>query len=789
MAIPPRWAYTKPNLYHSGRIPIRAALIALLLASAASSQPRPTIDRYCTPCHNSRLKSANLALDSASAGEPGARPEIWENVVRRLRIRSMPPAGLPRPTEPAYDALIASLESALDRTAAAHPNPGRTDTLRRLNRAEYRNVIRDLLALDVDPAALLPADDAAHGFDNVTLADLSPTLLERYISAARLIARLALGAPVKSPGGHTLNLPPDLTQERHFEGLPLGTRGGVALPFTFPVDGVYELQARLTRDRNEHVEGLRSGPHQLELLLDGARAALFTVQAPPPGNDHHAVDQHLRIRLRVSAGPHTVAATFPSRPWLLLETERQPYDAHFNNDRHPRLQPAIFSLTVNGPYQPAGPGDTPSRRRILLCSPASPAEAEPCARRILTPLLRRAFRRPVTPADLAGPLAFYRQGLAEGGHQAGLELALRSVLVSPEFLFRVERDPPTAAPGAAYPITPLELASRLSFFLWSSAPDDSLLADAASGALRQPAVLEKHARRLLADPRAAALTHNFAGQWLYLRNLDSTHPDMRSFPAFDHNLRLSFRRETELFFDSIIRQDRPILDLLSADFTFLDERLARHYGIPNIAGSRFRRVSFPPGSHRGGLLRHGSLLTVTSYANRTSPVIRGKWILANLLGVPPPPPPAGIPPLKERAGVSDHLSVRARLAEHRDNPACSGCHRLMDPIGFSLENYDAVGRWRSAEDGHPVDAAGSLPDGIPFHGVDGLERALLARPEIFAGAFTEKLLTYALGRGLTPHDGAAVRAIVRRAAAANYRFSAFLLGILESPPFQMRSAL
>jgi hypothetical protein len=557
------------------------------------------------------------------------------------------------------------------------------------------------------------------------------------------------------------------------------------LPYTFPVDAEYEISARLTRDRNEHVEGL-SGAHEIELMLDGVRLGLFTVKPPPAGNDHHLVDQDVRIRLSVKAGPHSVAAAFPKRPTVLLESERQPYPAHFNMDRHPRPQPAVYSLTVNGPYAPQGPGDTPSRRRILLCTPSGEVDALPCATRILTSLTRRAYRRPVTPADLASPLKFYRQGSAAGGFEGGIEMALRAVLVSPEFLFRVEQDPLKVRPNNAYRVSALELASRLSFFLWSSIPDDELLDAAVSGRLATSAGLEKQTRRMLADERSRALVDNFAGQWLYLRNLDSAHPDMRLFAGFDDNLRQAFRKETELFFNSVAREDRSVLELLSANYTFLNQRLAEHYGVPNVYGSRFRRVTFPPDSPRGGLLGQGSVLTVTSYATRTSPVQRGKWILANLLGIPPPPPPATVPPLTEHEGVGKTVTMRERMAEHRANPACAGCHQLMDPVGFSLENYDAVGRWRTAEDGQRIDASGGLPDGGKFEGVAGLRRALLARPDVFARTFAEKLLTYALGRGVEWYDQPAIRRMENDARGADYRFSSFILGIVNSTPFQMR---
>jgi hypothetical protein len=743
------------------------------------------VKQYCVGCHNAGVKAGGLVLDTIIGDSPVKHAEVWEKVVRRLRVRSMPPAGLPRPSETGYDTLVPSVESTLDAAAAAHPNPGRTDTFRRLNRTEYQNAIRDLLAVEIDAGPLLPGDEASYGFDNVTVGNLSPTLLERYVSAARKISRLAMGSPMRSPGGDTITLPPDLTQEQHFNDLPLGTRGGLAIHYTFPLDAHYEIQLRLCRDRNEHVEGLTEA-HDVELMLDGERLKLFAVKPPPSGQDHHAVDQDLHLRVPVKAGPHVVSAAFPMKPTALLETERQPYQAHFNMDRHPRIQPAVYSISVNGPYEANGPGDTPSRRRILVCTPAKADEEEGCAKRILTTLMRRAYRRPVADADLQTPLRFYKEGRGDGGFESGIEMALRSVLVSPEFLFRVEQDPTGIAAGTAYRVNNLELASRLSFFLWSSLPDDELLDAAIQGKLKSPAVLEQQVRRMLADSRSRALVDNFAEQWLYLRNLASSNPDMRTFPDFDDNLRQAFRQETEMFFESIMREDRSILDLLKANYTFVNERLAKHYGIPNVYGSRFRRVTFPEGSERGGLLRQGSILTVTSYPTRTSPVIRGKWILSNILGVPPPPPPVVPPPLKEVAGVERAVSMRERMAEHRSNPACSGCHQLMDPVGFSLENYDAVGRWRTVEDGKPIDASGGLPDGSKFEGVGGLQRALLSRPEVFAGVFTEKLLTYGLGRGVECYDAPSVRGVVRKAQASDFKFSSFILGIVNSVPFQMR---
>jgi hypothetical protein len=763
----------------TARVLVLSALAAGFLRPQQQSEPqRAFLNQYCVSCHNDKARVGGLSL-------AGSNPQAWEKVVRKLRARSMPPAGLARPDEKTYDVVIASLETTLDRMAAAKPNPGRTDTFRRLNRTEYKNVIRDLLALDVDVSSLLPSDDSSHGFDNVTVGELSPMLLERYLSAAQKISRLAIGSPVRSAGGDTVFLPPDLTQEEHFDELPFGTRGGTVTRYTFPLDAEYDIQLRLARDRNEHVEGL-TGTHQVELTLDGERVQVFTVKPPAKGDDHSRVDTDLHVRIPVKAGAHQLAAAFLKKPSALLETERQPYQAHFNMDRHPRVQPALYSISVVGPFDAKGPGETESRQRIFVCHSAKAADEDTCAKRIVSNMARRAWRKQVSDADIVVPLRFYKDARKGGGFEAGIEMALRAVLMSPEFLFRVEQDPANVASGTAYRLSDVELASRLSFFLWSSIPDDELLDSAIQGRLRQPAVLEKEVRRMLADPRSEALVNNFAEQWLYLRNLASANPDARMFPDFDDNLRQAFRRETEMFFESIMREDRNVLDLLRANYTFVNERLAKHYGIPNVYGSRFRRVTFGPGESRGGLLSQGSILTVTSYATRTSPVIRGKWVLTNILGTPPPPPPPNVPPLKESADTDKVLTMRERMAEHRANPACAGCHKLMDPVGFALENFDAVGRWRTAENGIPVDAAGGLPDGSGFTGIAGLQTALLNRPELFVSTTTEKLLTYALGRGVEDYDAPAVRGIVRRARGDDYKFSSIVLGIVNSTPFQMR---
>ena len=767
----------------------------------ASSQPstvaahKTFVARYCASCHNDTLKRGDLTLDAALGEEVGQRPGVWEKVLRKIRARQMPPIGLPRPDEAAYNAEIGTLETALDRAAATSPNPGRTATLRRLTRTEYQNAVRDLLSLDVDVSSLLPTDEASYGFDNVTVGDLSPTLLDRYIAAAEKISRVAVGRPSISPDGDTIRIAADLTQEDHIEGLPIGTRGGALIKYTFPMDGDYEIQIRLTRDRNEHVEGLNDAA-DLELLLDRERVKVFTVK--PPAREagfsedyqpnHDNVDRDLRIRVPVKAGPHAVGVAFLKNPTALIETARQPYRAHFNSYRHPRLQPAVYSIAIIGPYAAKGPGETPSRRKLYVSRPTGPNDEDAAARKILTTLMRRAYRRPVTDGDMQGAFDLYKKARTEagaGGFDAGIEMALSAVLVSPEFLFRVEQDPPGVAANTAYRISDLQLASRLSFFLWSSIPDDELLDVAVANKLHEPAVLERQVKRMLADNRSRALVTNFASQWLHLRNLDSMTPDMRLFPDFDDNLRQAFRQETELFFESILRDDRSALDLLNARYTFVNERLAKHYGIPHVYGTRFRRIELDDDSGRGGLLRHASILTVTSYATRTSPVIRGKFVLDNLLGVPPPPPLPDVPALKDNT-VDGNLTVRKRLAEHRSNAVCASCHNLMDPVGLSMEKFDAIGRRRNDEGRIPIDASGGLPDGSTFEDVAGLEKALLSRPEIFVGTFAEKLLTYGLGRGVEYYDAPTIRAIVRAARAQDFRVSSLVLGIVKSAPFQMR---
>lgn len=774
--------------------------VVFVASAAAQSQSSPNgvrsitpqralINRYCVVCHNAKLKTAGLSLDIVDVDNVAKAPEVWEKVLRKVSARFMPPVGLPRPDEKSYIALAAYLGTGLDRASAANPNPGRTDSFRRLNRTEYKNAIRDLLALDIDVTTLLPADNSSYGFDNITVGELSPTLLERYLAAAQKISHLAVGAPVPYAQGEAVTLPPDLTQETHFDGLPFGTRGGTLVHYTFPRDGDYDVQLKLTRDRNEHVEGLTQS-HELEVTLDDKRVAMFPINPPPNGDEHYAyhgdVDKDLHVRLAVSGGPHAVGIAFIKKPTLLIETERQPYQAHFNMDRSPRIQPALYSVNIVGPFNDRGPGDTPSRRRIFLCQPAADSEDEACAKQILGALIKRAYRRPVTDSDLEAPMRFYRRARVSGTFDSGIEAALQSILISPEFLFQIERDPSNIPPKTAYRLSQIELASRLSFLLWSSVPDDELLDAAIQGKLAASGVLEQEVRRMLLDPRSESMVTSFADQWLYLRNLTTAVPDSRLFPDFDDNLRQAMRRETELLFDYIMRGDRSVLELLNANYTFVNERLAKYYGIPHVYGSHFRRVSLDPNGIRGGLLGQGSILTVTSYADRTSPVIRGKWVLTNILGLPPPPPPPSVPPLKDHGAGGAILTMRERMAEHRAKEPCASCHRLMDPVGFSLENYDATGRWRTKEEGVSIDASGGLPDGETFESVFGLKKALLQHPDVFVSTMTEKLLTYALGRGLEYYDGPTVRCVVEDAKKNNYSFSSMVIGITESTPFQMR---
>jgi hypothetical protein len=785
------------TLQAAAQVPASAATAAADSARAGASalavvdQSRQAIDQYCVSCHNQRTKVSGLALDTIDAADPAAHAQIWEQVVRKLRTRTMPPQGVPRPDEPAYEALAQRLEQGLDRAAAASPNPGRP-LIRRLNRTEYVNAIRDLLDLEVDAAALLPPDDSAFGFDNISdLLGVSPALLERYMSAADRISALAVGAAV-APGSSTYRVRQDRSQDQHIEGLPLGTVGGVAVRHVFPLDGEYRFSLELYRNNLEGIRGLEH-PHQIEISVDGRRAFLHTVggDAERGGTGSitdrsDAVDARLKVSVPVTAGPHVVGATFirkigegTNRLRPFLRSSAGTYDS--------TGRPHIETLTVAGPFNPTGPGDTPSRRRVFACRPSGSSDEERCATKILSTIARRAFRRPVADDDLVRLRTFYRAGRAKGSFDAGIQMALRRILASPAFVFRVEADQPNRTAGTLHRVSGVELASRLSFFLWSSIPDDTLLDAASRGDLATPALLERQVRRMLADRRADALVRNFAGQWLHIRNLQNIQPNHDEFPDFDDTLREAFRQEMELFVGSIMREDRDVLDLLTADHTFVNERLAKHYGLPSIYGSQFRRVTLTEEARRG-LLGKGSLLLVTSHADRTAPVLRGKWILENLLGTPPAPPPANFALQADEEGAPPR-TIRERMEQHRANPACAGCHKVMDPLGFALENFDAVGTWRARDAGMPIDASGQLADGTKVDGVVALRRALLARPDVFRRTFTEKLLTYALGRGLEPYDMPVVRGIVRDAARRNHRFSELIMGVVTSTPFQMKQAL
>jgi mono/diheme cytochrome c family protein len=764
-------------------------------ASPAATPPsahRDVVATYCASCHNERLKTAGLALDRLNFDDIAGSAEIWEKVVRKVRGGLMPPAGARRPDARMRDAFVTSFETELDRAWAARPNPGRP-LLRRLNRAEYANAVRDLLAIDVDVAALLPPDDSAYGFDNISDAlNVSPSLQERYLVAAEKIGELAFGDPEMGTLSETYHVRGDVSQSQHLDGMPLGTMGGTRVTHFFPRDGEYVFQTRLFRTNFDNMRGIEY-PHAFELTVDGERVHHATIGGPvdlaaafeQPKETADAIDERLGVRIPVSAGPHDVVAAFIGSAPTVDTTKLRPFLKSAFDTLDWTGRPHVRMLTITGPFNATGPVDTPARRRIFTCRPASPRNEDDCARQIVSTLASRAFREPVSETDLQPLLSFYKAGRQEGSFDLGIERALQLILASPKFVFRVERDPVNLKPGTAYRVSDFELASRLSFFLWSSIPDDELLAEASAGRLKNTAVLEKQTRRMLADPKAQALVNNFAGQWLHLRNLRNVQPHADDFPDFDDNLRRAFQRETELLFESVMREDRSVVDLLRADYTFVNERLARHYGIRNVYGSQFRRVPVTD-EERKGLLGHGSILTLTSHATRTSPVVRGKWILENILGTPPPPPPPDVPTLKENEKGQKPKTMREQLAEHRANPACASCHKIMDPIGFALENFDAVGAWRTKDAGAPIDASGELTDGTHIDGVVALRKALLSRPELFAGTMTEKFLVYALGRGLDHHDMPVVRAILREVAAKDYKFSSLILGVVNSVPFQMR---
>lgn len=795
----------------AGPAPNRVVTITGVPQPAAPSPGQPTtaaatralLDRYCVACHNQRTRipaASPLRLDTADVRHPGTDPDTWEKVVRKLAVGAMPPKGFPSPGEPALSAVQSWLSHELDVAAEARTAPGRY-VVHRLNRSEYANAVRDLLAIEVDVTELLPSDGGNFGFDNVAAAlTPSPMLLERYLTAALRISALAIGDPDVTPLVSTYSIDIGVTQDDYVEGLPLGTRGGAAVRHIFPADGEYVFSAHLLRTMAEGYAGVEGHEreHQFVITIDGQeihRAPVGGASDHFRGNGNHAISQPLldarmtSRRVVVTAGSHDVGFTWMEQP-SLEQSVWQPSRRASQGGHDPSGLPRLQTLNIEGPFQVRPTSETASRQRVLVCHPVSTAEESGCAEQVFTALARRAFRRPVTAEDIAGPLAFYRTARQDGGDfDAGIRAGIAVVLTSPSFLFRIEQDPTGGAPGSAHPVSEVELASRLSFFLWSSIPDDELLEAAEAGRLRAPGVLDTQVRRMIRDRRADALVSNFAGQWLQLRNLDSlVVPNLTQFPDFDDNLKQAMRRETELLVAAVLREERGAIDLLQADYTFVNERLARHYGIPGVYGARFRRV--PTSEARRGLLGHASILALTSTATRTSPVFRGVFVLKNLLNLPPSPPPPNVPQLEASGGSGGPLTVRQQLERHRANAVCATCHRTIDPIGFALEHFDAVGQWRETTgDGVKVDATGILLDGTAVDGPVRLRDALVARPNVFVGTVTEKLLVYALGRGLDASDMPLVRRIVSDAAAQDYRLSALILGIVGSPAFQMRTQL
>ena len=793
-----------PGRLTSAPTPQLQPLMAQAALTGEAAEHRAWLNQYCVGCHNSRIAQPSaepVDLETASLSDLSAHAETWERVVRKLSVRAMPPEGMPRPEDAEYEAFTAWLTSSLDRAAAEENNPGRF-VVHRLNRVEYANAIRDLLALEVDVADLLPSDGGDFGFDNIATAlTTSPLLLERYLTAAMRISSLAVGDAERLPGATTYIISLEVTQDEYVEGLPLGTRGGTVLRHIFPADAEYELAAQLNRTILNGYAGVEGQDEPLELIftIDGEQVFSTTVGGP---EDHELssddtiamaleLDDRLRGRVYVTAGPHDVGFTWVDKPiteqGVWQPSMRDSQEVHLTADR-PRLR----RLTVEGPYNVTGISDTPSRDLLFVCRPASPADEASCAEDILSNFARRAFRRPVTDEDVAAPLQFYQQARADGeSFDAGIRLGVARILASPSFIFRVETDPADLAAGVAHPVSDLEMASRLSFFLWSSIPDEELLNIAIAGRLRDPGVLAGQVQRMVADSRADAMVDDFTGQWLRLRNLEArVSPDILMFQDFDANLRQAFRTETQMFFAHVMRDNLSALDLLDADFTFLNERLAKHYGIQGVYGSRFRRVQLDDPNRRG-LLGHASLLSQTSVATRTSPVLRGVFILQTFLNTPPPPPPPNVPTLEESAGSAEApRTVREQMQAHRANPVCAGCHRVIDPVGFALENFNPLGQWRDADlNGAPIEASGTLADGSEVSSPSELREIILSRPDAFVTILTERLMTYALGRGLEPVDMAVVRSIVREAAADDYRFMTIVSGIVESAPFQNRTKL
>ena len=793
---------------------MEAAQVEALPAPASSESARTMLDSYCVTCHNDRRRTADVSLEGFAVDDVAAHAELSEKVLRKLRGRAMPPPGRPRPDEQTYEAAVAFFGTELDNAARANPNPGRSPD-HRLNRTEYGNAIRDLLGFEIDSQVFLPHDDASFGFDNIAeVLSVSPTLLERYMRAARHISQLAVGDPHVETEIATYSVPQMLLQdERMGEELPFGSAGGLALDHHFPVDGEYVVKVRLQRNFYGYIRGLIGGTRQIEIRMGGERIAAAPVGGMAPGSgvpvngwtgslyglgmpewENYMLhsDDGLEFRFAAKAGPSTLAISFtrdPSQP----EGVVQPRVTGFGFTVGEGGVPGVDRVIIEGPFNgTAAASETVSRRKIFVCRPESgdTDDEARCAGMILSALARLAYRRPVTVDDLQVLLRFYERGRQAGGFEVGVQRALERLLVDPEFLFRIVRDPADASPGAVYRLTNLELASRLSFFLWSSIPDDELLRAAEDGTLSEPAVLEAQVQRMLRDDRSRALGVNFVRQWLETDKVRAIDPDAAAFPDFTENLRKAFQRETELFIEAQLLEDRSVVELLNADYTFVNQRLADHYGIPNVYGSHFRRVELGEDSVRRGLLGQGSVLMVTSYANRTSPVLRGKWLLGNILGTPPPPPPPNVPALPERGRSGEVQSVRERLSAHRENPVCGACHNLIDPLGFALENFDAVGEWRAVDEaGKPIDASGSLVDGTRLDGPQDLRSHLLDHDESFVEAFTEKLLTYALGRGIMYFDRPWIREIVREAETDGYRWSSVVLGIVESRPFRMRKVV
>ena len=793
-----------------------AGVAAAAPATSSAADSQALLNKYCVACHNEKLSTAGLAFQALDVARPSAHAEKWELVIRKLRTGTMPPPGLPRPDQATYDAVASWLETEIDRAAAARPNPGRSNTVHRLNRTEYNNAIRDLFALDMDVRPLLPGDETADGsFDNnADVLTVTTSHLERFLSVARQITRLATGLPPAHPAVETFEVPLHVVQDdRQSEDLPFGSRGGLAIRHHFPASGEYLIKVRLRRQYQDYIMGM-GWPQHLDIRLDGKLVKRFTIGGEAKGKPSPAsfagagnsfgdrewekymstADERLQIRVPVEAGPRVVGVAFVRELW---EPEGVPQPLQrgrvLTNDEVYMDHASVGSVQIGGPYQITGRAlDTPSRREIFVCQPRPGDEEKACAATILSTMARRAYRRPVTDRDVQTLLRFFDAGRRDGGSfDAGIQFALERLLVDPDFLLRVQRDPPQAAPGEAYRLSSLELASRLSFFLWSSIPDETLLDLAESGKLAEPRILEQQVRRMLADPRALrALVNDFAAQWLNLRRVAEVVVDPRYYPNFDESLLQAFQQETELLVASTLREDRSVLNLLNANYTFVNERLARHYGIPGIYGSRFRRVTLPNPEQRGGLLGHGGLLAATSYPDRTSPVLRGKWLLDNIFGMPPPPPPPGVSnTLPESKRGARPASIRARLEQHRNDPACASCHSLIDPVGFALENFDVLGAWRTADEaGNPIDAVGAWHNGRKLAGIAGLRAMLLDRPEGFVGTVTEKLLAYGLGRRLDYYDKPAVRKIVGEAAAQEYRWSSLIVGIVESPPFRMRAS-